>query len=124
MYVLQIENEYNHIQLAYETDGDSYVQWAAKLAVSLYNEVPWIMCKQKDAPDPVVSSMYNQFGIIFPFRKIKLIRSSFRRLMLAMEGTAVIPSQVQTNHTNHPFGLKTGLLSKSIIFSLRESDMS
>lgn len=62
---MQIENEYNHIQLAYEAAGDSYVQWAAKMAVSLYNGVPWIMCKQKDAPDPVVSSMYNQFGIVF-----------------------------------------------------------
>lgn len=57
MYALQIENEYNHIQLAYEADGDNYVQWAAKMAVSLYNGVPWVMCKQKDAPDPVVSSL-------------------------------------------------------------------
>ncbi|CAI8616832.1 unnamed protein product [Vicia faba] len=52
----QIENEYNHIQLAYEHEGDSYVQWAAKMAVSLYNGVPWIMCKQKDAPDPVINA--------------------------------------------------------------------
>ncbi|AES89386.1 beta-galactosidase-like protein [Medicago truncatula] len=52
----QIENEYNHIQLAYEADGDNYVQWAAKMAVSLYNGVPWVMCKQKDAPDPVINA--------------------------------------------------------------------
>ena len=51
----QIENEYNHIQLAYEEKGDSYVQWAANMAVALDIGVPWIMCKQKDAPDPVVS---------------------------------------------------------------------
>lgn len=51
----QIENEYNHIQLAYKELGDRYVQWAAKTAVSLKTGVPWIMCKQKDAPDPVVS---------------------------------------------------------------------
>jgi len=32
--------------------------------------------------------------------------------MHAMEGTVVIPLQVQTNHTNLSYGLKTGLLSK------------
>jgi hypothetical protein len=52
---VQIENEYNHIQLAYEEKGDNYVQWAANMAVAFDTGVPWIMCKQKDAPDPVVS---------------------------------------------------------------------
>ena len=51
----QIENEYNHIQLAYRDLGRRYVQWAANMAVGLKTGVPWIMCKQKDAPDPVVS---------------------------------------------------------------------
>ncbi|KAJ1411692.1 Glycoside hydrolase, family 35 [Sesbania bispinosa] len=52
----QIENEYNHIQLAYEEKGDSYVQWAANMAVALDIGVPWIMCKQRDAPDPVINA--------------------------------------------------------------------
>ncbi|GMY05449.1 beta-galactosidase 13-like [Fagus crenata] len=52
----QIENEYNHIQLAYKELGDKYVQWAAKMAVSQKTGVPWIMCKQKDAPDPVINT--------------------------------------------------------------------
>jgi len=52
----QIENEYNHIQLAYRDMGSRYVQWAAKMAVGLNTEVPWIMCKQKDAPDPVINT--------------------------------------------------------------------
>ncbi|KAL5066527.1 hypothetical protein RYX36_028264 [Vicia faba] len=52
----QIENEYNHIQLAYEALGDSYVQWAANMAVAFDIGVPWIMCKQKDAPDPVINA--------------------------------------------------------------------
>ncbi|XP_027357087.1 beta-galactosidase 13-like [Abrus precatorius] len=52
----QIENEYNHIQLAYEEKGDSYVQWAANMAVATQVGVPWIMCKQKDAPDPVINA--------------------------------------------------------------------
>lgn len=52
--MIQIENEYNHVQLAYDELGSSYVQWAANMAVGLGTGVPWIMCKQKDAPDPVV----------------------------------------------------------------------
>ncbi|KAI4297762.1 hypothetical protein L6164_037630 [Bauhinia variegata] len=52
----QIENEYNHVQLAYRHKGDSYVQWAANMAVALNTGVPWIMCKQKDAPDPVINA--------------------------------------------------------------------
>lgn len=53
--MIQIENEYNSIQLAYRELGVQYVQWAGKMAVGLGAGVPWIMCKQKDAPDPVVS---------------------------------------------------------------------
>ncbi|KAG4973722.1 hypothetical protein JHK87_030543 [Glycine soja] len=52
----QIENEYNHIQRAFREEGDNYVQWAAKMAVSLDIGVPWIMCKQTDAPDPVINA--------------------------------------------------------------------
>ncbi|XP_027902823.1 beta-galactosidase 13-like [Vigna unguiculata] len=52
----QIENEYNHIQRAYGEKGDSYVQWAANMAVALNVGVPWVMCKQTDAPDPVINA--------------------------------------------------------------------
>ncbi|KAL6219204.1 hypothetical protein ACLB2K_012410 [Fragaria x ananassa] len=52
----QIENEYNAIQLAYRELGDSYVQWAANLAVGQNIGVPWVMCKQVDAPDPVINT--------------------------------------------------------------------
>ena len=34
--------------------GRAYTEWAAKMAVGLGTGVPWIMCKQDDAPDPVV----------------------------------------------------------------------
>lgn len=55
--MMQIENEYNTVQLAYREQGlgDKYVQWAGQMAVGLGAGVPWVMCKQKDAPDPVVS---------------------------------------------------------------------
>ncbi|XP_031494621.1 beta-galactosidase 11-like [Nymphaea colorata] len=52
----QIENEYNSIQEAYHQNGVEYVQWAGKMAVGLDTGVPWIMCKQRDAPDPIINS--------------------------------------------------------------------
>ncbi|KAK4345455.1 hypothetical protein RND71_035631 [Anisodus tanguticus] len=52
----QIENEYNNVQLAYRDNGKKYVKWAANMATSLYNGVPWIMCKQKDAPPQIIST--------------------------------------------------------------------
>lgn len=50
----QIENEYGMVARAFRQDGKSYVKWAAKLAVELDTGVPWVMCKQDDAPDPLV----------------------------------------------------------------------
>lgn len=35
--------------------GKAYTKWAADMAVGLGTGVPWVMCKQDDAPDPVVS---------------------------------------------------------------------
>ncbi|XP_074307939.1 beta-galactosidase 6 isoform X1 [Silene latifolia] len=52
----QIENEYQNIEAAFGNEGRSYVQWAAKMAVGLQTGVPWIMCKQTDAPDPVINT--------------------------------------------------------------------
>ncbi|KAF9622839.1 hypothetical protein IFM89_034074 [Coptis chinensis] len=52
----QIENEYNNIQRAYKEKGMKYVQWAGNMAVGLKTGVPWVMCKQKDAPDPVINT--------------------------------------------------------------------
>lgn len=40
---------------AFREKGKSYVRWAANMAVGLQTGVPWVMCKQDDAPDPVVS---------------------------------------------------------------------
>ncbi|XP_031095712.1 beta-galactosidase 13-like [Ipomoea triloba] len=52
----QIENEYGNVQLAYRENGKKYIKWAADLGVGLYNEIPWIMCKQKEAPNTVISA--------------------------------------------------------------------
>ncbi|ESR45334.1 hypothetical protein CICLE_v10000420mg [Citrus x clementina] len=52
----QIENEYQNIEKAFGEAGPSYVRWAAKMAVELETGVPWVMCKQTDAPDPVINT--------------------------------------------------------------------
>ena len=43
---------------AFQAKGASYVRWAAKMAVDLQTGVPWVMCKQTDAPDPVVFGLF------------------------------------------------------------------
>ncbi|KAH9691284.1 Beta-galactosidase 16 [Citrus sinensis] len=49
----KIENEYQTIEPAFHEKGPPYVLWAAKMAVDLHTGVPWVMCKQDDAPGPV-----------------------------------------------------------------------
>ncbi|WVZ20365.1 hypothetical protein V8G54_007687 [Vigna mungo] len=49
----QIENEYGNVQGAFHEKGLSYIRWAAQMAVGLQTGVPWVMCKQDNAPDPV-----------------------------------------------------------------------
>ena len=58
---MQIENEYKNVEAAFHEKGPPYVKWAAKMAVGLQTGVPWVMCKQDDAPDPVVSA-YSRFN--------------------------------------------------------------
>ncbi|KAH6781302.1 beta galactosidase 1 [Perilla frutescens var. frutescens] len=52
----QIENEYGPLESGFGAAGQAYTQWAAKMAVDLGTGVPWIMCKQVDAPDPIINT--------------------------------------------------------------------
>ncbi|KAI5666236.1 hypothetical protein M9H77_16089 [Catharanthus roseus] len=54
----QIENEYGNgdIEPQYGARAKAYVDWAAGMAISLNTGVPWIMCQQKDAPDPIINT--------------------------------------------------------------------
>ncbi|KAF3647764.1 Beta-galactosidase [Capsicum annuum] len=52
----QIENEYGPMEWELGAPGKSYAQWAAKMAVGLNTGVPWVMCKQDDAPDPIINA--------------------------------------------------------------------
>ncbi|XP_031120445.1 beta-galactosidase 16-like [Ipomoea triloba] len=55
----QIENEYSNVEKGLKEKGPPYVRWAAQMAVGLQTGVPWVMCKQIDAPDPVINSCNN-----------------------------------------------------------------
>ncbi|KAI5674488.1 hypothetical protein M9H77_14852 [Catharanthus roseus] len=52
----QVENEYGFYETAYGEGGKRYALWAAKMALSQNTGVPWIMCEQFDAPDPVIDT--------------------------------------------------------------------
>ncbi|KAM0873147.1 hypothetical protein ACQ4PT_038264 [Festuca glaucescens] len=52
----KIENEYGPEEKEFGAAGKSYSNWAAKMAVGLDTGVPWVMCKQDDAPDPVINA--------------------------------------------------------------------
>ncbi|XP_019463931.1 PREDICTED: beta-galactosidase-like [Lupinus angustifolius] len=52
----QIENEYGPVEWEIGAPGKAYTAWAAKMAVGLDTGVPWVMCKQQDAPDPIIDT--------------------------------------------------------------------
>lgn len=51
----QIENEYGNIESSFGKGGKEYVKWAARMALNLGAGVPWVMCKQTDAPYDIVN---------------------------------------------------------------------
>jgi beta-galactosidase len=50
----QVENEYGPMESVMGGGAKPYANWAAKMAIGTGAGVPWVMCKQDDAPDPVV----------------------------------------------------------------------
>ncbi|KAB2623704.1 beta-galactosidase 15-like, partial [Pyrus ussuriensis x Pyrus communis] len=53
---LKIENEYGNVQSYYGDAGKAYMNWCANFAESLDIGVPWIMCQQSDAPQPMMNT--------------------------------------------------------------------
>ncbi|KAI3802855.1 hypothetical protein L1987_31000 [Smallanthus sonchifolius] len=49
----KIENEYGPVEWDTGAPGKAYSKWAAQMADGLKTGVPWIMCKQEEAPDPM-----------------------------------------------------------------------
>ncbi|KAM7252868.1 hypothetical protein ACFE04_025486 [Oxalis oulophora] len=54
--MMQIENEYGNIEHSFGQKGKDYVKWAAKMAVGLEPGIPWVMCRQTDAPDYILDA--------------------------------------------------------------------
>ncbi|MCD7464552.1 Beta-galactosidase 9 [Datura stramonium] len=54
--LLQIENEYGNIESSFGPKGKTYMKWAAEMAVGLGAGVPWVMCKQVDAPEYIIDT--------------------------------------------------------------------
>ncbi|OMO93522.1 hypothetical protein COLO4_16850 [Corchorus olitorius] len=52
----QIENEYGNIESHYGDRGKAYIKWCAQMAVGQNIGVPWIMCQQADAPQPMINT--------------------------------------------------------------------
>ncbi|KAH9622550.1 hypothetical protein KSS87_020073 [Heliosperma pusillum] len=52
----QIENEYDHVRDAFDDAAERYIKWAGNMALGLKTGVPWMMCKQKDAPGEVINA--------------------------------------------------------------------
>ncbi|KAG6513401.1 hypothetical protein ZIOFF_023725 [Zingiber officinale] len=53
---MQIENEYGPESKAFGAAGHAYMNWAAQMAVGLGTGVPWVMCKEEDAPESVINT--------------------------------------------------------------------
>lgn len=86
------------------------MSWAAKMAVNLDTGVPWVMCKEDDAPDPVVTHFFDWSFILASSCSIALVLMMFitfiDRLTRAMVFTATISPQ--TNRTSQLCGPRLG----------------
>ncbi|KAM5548811.1 hypothetical protein ABKV19_000291 [Rosa sericea] len=40
-----------------QSSGKAYIDWAAQMVVGLNTSFPWVLCKQDDAPDPVILTL-------------------------------------------------------------------
>ncbi|MCO5564661.1 hypothetical protein L7F22_018327 [Adiantum nelumboides] len=59
----QVENEFGSWPLG--TSEHAYAMWAAKMAVSTKTDVPWIMCLQFDAPEPIINTFNSYYADSF-----------------------------------------------------------
>ncbi|KAK7273442.1 hypothetical protein RIF29_14492 [Crotalaria pallida] len=57
----QIENEFGNVMWNYGDAGKAYVKWCAQMALAQNIGVPWIMCQQSDAPQPIINTCNNYY---------------------------------------------------------------
>ncbi|KAK3035261.1 hypothetical protein RJ639_034698 [Escallonia herrerae] len=99
----KVENEYGFYESAYGEGGKAYALWAAKMALSQNIGVPWIMCQQFDAPEPVVAYKLEKFLSTLSIA----LHCFFCRSIHAIHFTVI--SSLQALQTRPKFGLKIGL---------------
>lgn len=113
---IQIENEYGTLSKLYGAEGHSYLNWAANMAIGLNTQVPWIMCKQDNAPDPMVhriclyTCLFDQISnvnCLFVVTEIIFVEFSDDRLTLAMDSTVISLRLIDL--INPKCGLRLGL---------------
>ncbi|KAL5058074.1 hypothetical protein RYX36_029678 [Vicia faba] len=102
VWFIRIENEYGPESKAMGAAGHAYLNWAAYMAVGLGTGVPWVMCKEIDAPDPVT---YRVLNMIHPILRYRLIR--------VMAFTVTISLQI--NHISLACGPSLGVADSLII---------
>ena len=66
----QIENEYGNIEHSFGQGGKEYMKWAAGMALALDAGVPWVMCKQTDAPENIVRTHHLRIAMPLNFLAI------------------------------------------------------
>ncbi|CAK9171385.1 unnamed protein product [Ilex paraguariensis] len=52
----QVENEYGNVISSYGLAGKAYLDWCSNMAQSMDIGIPWIMCQQNDAPQPMINT--------------------------------------------------------------------
>ncbi|XP_020254221.1 beta-galactosidase 2-like [Asparagus officinalis] len=57
-----VENEFRHLERDHEAPAKAYAGWAAKMKLDLDTGIQWIMCKEDDAPDPIINT-WNGFYV-------------------------------------------------------------
>lgn len=69
------------------------MKWCADLALSYNLSIPWIMCQEDDAPQPIVRIYYFFLIILFNYNYYYIIffffLFLFHRLTLAMDSTVI-----------------------------------
>ena len=117
---MQIENEYKVVEAAFHSRGPPYVQWAAAMAVNLQTGVPWMMCKQDDAPDPIVSAILIPLCRIIDSPRIEISNNIYHmvRLIPAMASSVGKHFLDQIHLTSQLCGQKIGHLGvRQILFA-------
>ncbi|CAK9144059.1 unnamed protein product [Ilex paraguariensis] len=78
-----IENEYGLESKAYVAAGYAYMTWATKMVAKLDIEVPWLMYKEDDAPDPVHPRLLSSSTLCTKATRVNAMRGAKHSIAMA-----------------------------------------